>query len=84
MDNSVEIKRLQEKNQSTYIGAAGVQLLGGIGGVIYAHQNNYKFWGKVGFFFLGTIVTGIVAGMVIRPILIKRNAKIEILKNEQK
>lgn len=76
------IEKLKQQNQSTITGLAGLQILSGIGAVIYANKKNYSAWGKVGFFFLGTIVTGIIGGLIIRPIIIKRNAKIKELESK--
>lgn len=81
LSKEAQIQKLKEQNISTLLTVSGIQILGGIGSVIYAHSRGCKTWCKVGYFFGGVIVTGIVAMAVARPIIIKRNAKITDLKS---
>lgn len=46
---------------------SGLSMLGGIGGVIYSNRTGGGGWRGVGYFLLGSFVTGIVAGVVTLP-----------------
>lgn len=83
-ESIIKIIQLQQKNNLNYMTIAGIQLLGGIGGVYYAHKKNYKFWGKLGMFFLGAIATGIPANAYYQPKIIERSAEIARIQLESK
>jgi hypothetical protein len=77
-----QIIELQGKNNNANYTWGTVSLLGSIGGVILAHKMGYKFWGKVGFFFLGGMVTGLPMRLIYANKISERAAKISLLRNE--
>ena len=83
-EKKAEITLLQGKNLNASMTWATVGFLGSIGGVIIAHKMGYKFWGKVGFFFLGGMVTGIPMRLIYANKINERNARIQLLKEELK
>ena len=46
-ESIIKIIQLQQKNNLNYMTIAGIQLIGGVTGVYYAHKKNYKFWGNL-------------------------------------
>lgn len=81
-EKQAEIIELQGKNNNANIVWGSVTLLGNIGGVILAHKMGYKFWGKVGFFFLGGIVTGLPMRLVYANKISERQARINLLRDQ--
>lgn len=77
-----QIIELQGKNNNANYTWGTVSLLGSIGGVVLAHKMGYKFWGKVGFFFLGGMVTGLPMRLIYANKISERAAKISLLRNE--
>lgn len=59
-----------------------VAVIGGIGGAFYAYKKGKGFWGKFGFFCLGSFLIGVPYTLVTRPIQIKKLAEITKLQNE--
>ena len=80
----IKIVALQQKNNVTYLMIGGIQLLGGIAGVVYAKKKNYSAISKIAMFFVGAIVTGIPANAILQPKIIEREAEIELIKLESK
>ena len=80
----IKIVALQQKNNVTYLMIGGIQLLGGIVGVVYAKKKNYSAIAKIAMFFVGAIVTGIPANSILQPKIIEREAEIELIKLESK
>lgn len=80
----IKIVVLQQKNNVTYLMIGGIQLLGGIAGVVYAKKKNYSAIAKIAMFFVGAIVTGIPANAILQPKIIEREAEIELIKLESK
>ena len=80
----IKIVALQQKNNVTYLMIGGIQLLGGIVGVVYAKKKNYSAIAKIAMFFVGAIVTGIPANAILQPKIIEREAEIELIKLESK
>lgn len=81
-EKKAQIIELQGKNNNANIVWGSVSLLGSIGGVVLAHKMGYKFWGKVGFFFLGGMVTGLPMRLIYANKISERTAKISLLRNE--
>jgi hypothetical protein len=81
-EKKAQIIELQGKNNNANIVWGSVSLLGSIGGVVLAHKMGYKFWGKVGFFFLGGMVTGLPMRLIYANKMSERAAKISLLRNE--
>jgi LPXTG-motif cell wall-anchored protein len=80
----IKIVALQQKNNVTYLMIGGIQLLGGIAGVVYAKKKNYSAIAKIAMFFVGAIVSGIPANAILQPKIIEREAEIELIKLESK
>jgi LPXTG-motif cell wall-anchored protein len=80
----IKIVALQQKNNVTYLMIGGIQLLGGIAGVVYAKKKNYSAIAKIAMFFVGAIVIGIPANAILQPKIIEREAEIELIKLESK
>jgi len=68
---------LKAKNSTMNYTWTALGLAGGVLGVIYAIKTKKSFWGKVGFYFLGTAIVSIPAGMVMYPKIAKNKAEIE-------
>lgn len=81
-EKRLQIIELQGKNSNANAVWGSVSLLGSIGGVVLAHKMGYKFWGKVGFFFLGGMVTGLPMRLIYANKISERTAKISLLRNE--
>lgn len=81
-EKQAEIVELQGKNNNANIVWGSVSLLGSIGGVVVAHKMGYKFWGKVGFFFLGGMVTGLPMRLIYANKISERQARINLLKDQ--
>jgi hypothetical protein len=81
-EKRLQIIELQGKNSNANAVWGSVSLLGSIGGVVLAHKMGYKFWGKVGFFFLGGMVTGLPMRLIYANKISERAAKISLLRNE--
>ena len=81
-EKKAQIIELQGKNNNANRVWGSVSLLGSIGGVVLAHKMGYKFWGKVGFFFLGGMVTGLPMRLIYANKISERTAKISLLRNE--
>jgi len=81
-EKQAEIIELQGKNNNANVVWGSVILLGNIGGVILAHKMGYKFWGKVGFFFLGGVVTGLPMRLVYANKISERQARINLLRDQ--
>ena len=79
-----QIIELQGKNNNANYTWGTVSLLGSIGGVVLAHKMGYKFWGKVGFFFLGGMVTGLPMRLIYANKISERAAKISLLRKQFK
>ena len=80
----IKIIALQQKNNVTYLMIGGIQLLGGIAGVVYAKKKNYSAIAKIGMFFVGAIVVGIPANAILQPKIIEREEEMELIKLESK
>ena len=81
-----EEKRVIElgaKNQIILGTWSALSLAGGIGGVIYASKQGKGFWGKVGFFFLGSIAVSLPVGLIARPKLINNLAELKMIQASQ-
>lgn len=74
-----ELKRKQANTNLIYLGSG---LVGGIGGLTYAVVKQKSFWGKVGFFILGSLVVGVPVRMAMIARTNKLNEKRENLENE--
>jgi hypothetical protein len=83
-ESIIKIIQLQQKNNVSYMTIAGVQLVGGVAGVLYAKKKQYKIWGQIGMFFLGAVITGIPANAIIQPKIIERSAEIARIQLESK
>lgn len=81
-EKKAQIIELQGKNNNANTVWGTVSLLGSIGGVVLAHKMGYKFWGKVGFFFLGGMITGVPMRLIYANKMSERAAKISLLRNE--
>jgi hypothetical protein len=81
-EKKAQIIELQGKNNNANAVWGTVSLLGSIGGVVLAHKMGYKFWGKVGFFFLGGMITGVPMRLIYANKMSERAAKISLLRNE--
>lgn len=81
-EKKTKITLLQSKNINAGYTWGTVGLLGSIGGVFVAHKMGYKFWGKVGFFFLGGMVAGLPMRLILANKMVERNAEITKLQNE--
>ena len=46
---------------------SGVSFMGGIGGVIYANRTGGGAWRYIGYFILGSLVTGVPAQIIATP-----------------
>ena len=80
----IKIIALQQKNNVTYMLIGGMQLLGGIAGVVYAKKKNYSAMGKIGMFFLGAVIVSIPANGILQPSIIERQAEIDLIRLESK
>lgn len=80
----LEINSLKAKNDTALGTWMAVGLLASIGGVVVAHKMGYKFWGKVGFFFLGGIIVGVPLRLIYNTKIQERKGKIAVLQQEIK
>ena len=80
----IKIVALQQKNNVTYLMIGGIQLFGGIAGVVYAKKKNYSAIAKIAMFFVGAIVLSIPANAILQPKIIERDEEIELIKLESK
>ena len=83
-EKKAEVALLEGKNLNASMIWGTVGLLGSIGGVVVAHRMGYKFWGKVGFFFLGGMITGVPLRLIFANKINERNSRIKLLKEELK
>lgn len=86
VEESIEnqIIDLKAKNKNVWRVQGAVALSGSVAGLVYAINKKKSFWGKVGWWVLGGIVVGGVAGTGAYLINSKRNAEIEKLELESK
>lgn len=73
---------LQTKNANMNYVWTALALAGGIAGVIYASKKDKRFWGKVGFFFLGGVAVSIPTGIVVAPLMNKNKAEMKKMQLE--
>jgi len=81
-EKNAKITLLESKNINASYTWGTVGFLGSVAGVVVAHKMGYKFWGKVGFFFLGGIVAGLPMRLILANKMAERNSEIVQLKGE--
>lgn len=67
MQKEVLTENATARLQNIYYSVSSLSLLGGIAGVIYSNKTGGGFWRGVGYFLLGNIATGVVAGVAVLP-----------------
>jgi len=77
-----KITLLQSKNINANVTMITVGLLGSVAGVIVAHKMGYKFWGKVGFYFLGAGVVGLPMHLIFANKIAERKSQINVMTGE--
>jgi hypothetical protein len=83
-ESIIKIIQLQQQNNVNYMTIGGIQLVGGVAGVLYARKKNYKIWGQIGMFVLGAVITGVPANAYFQPKIIERSAEIARIQLESK
>ena len=74
------IIELKKEIAAIYIKRVAINLAGGVGGVVYA--SGKSFWAKVGYFFLGNIISEVPSQILFRKVLKIKNAELKDLQNQ--
>lgn len=67
MSNQEKINEINAKLATTNYTVSALSLAGGVLGVIVAARRGNGFWSRVGYFFAGSILVGVAAGIATVP-----------------
>jgi F0F1-type ATP synthase assembly protein I len=83
MSNQEKINEINAKLNTTNYVVSGLSLAGGVLGVMLAARRGNGFWGRVGYFFAGSILVGVAAGIATAPKSAKLIAERQNLEYQQ-
>jgi hypothetical protein len=83
VNNQNRINELEAENAAITLKSQAIGTLGGVGGVIYANKQNKTFWGKVGYFMIGSIITGTIPQLMYASKVAANIAEINNLKTNK-
>lgn len=78
----LEIDQLKSKNQTEVIQRAAINIIGGVAGVVYAKNQEKGTLGQIGFFLLGSILSGVASNLVYPNRIGENNAQIKYLETQ--